>query len=57
MPNYEIDFSYKIEEFASVALQADDKEQAEQFAREYILDTYHPCSDISIDAIRELKDA
>lgn len=57
MTNYEVDFSYKLEEYASTTVEADDKEQAEQFAREYILDTFHPCTDIAIDAVREVKTA
>lgn len=57
MSYYEIDFGYKIEEYGVVELEADDVEQAEEFAREYVKDTYPDdiISDITIDAIKEIK--
>lgn len=55
MAHYEIDFSYKVEEFGIVDINADDLEQAEQFAREHITEAYPEVTDVTIDAIRELK--
>lgn len=55
MTSYNVDYSYKVEEFGTCHIEADDTEQAEQFAREYILDT-HPeisISDFSIDTVKE----
>lgn len=56
MTSYNVEYSYKIEEFSSTVVEADDKEQAEQFAREYVLDTYPEISvaDLSIDKIEEV---
>lgn len=54
MPNYEVDYSYKIEEYGTVPITADTKEQADQFAREYIQDTYDQCFGIEIEEVREL---
>lgn len=52
---YEIDFAYKISEFGTVSLEADDPEQAEQFAREYVRDTFNDVTDVIIDYIKEVK--
>jgi hypothetical protein len=55
MPTYDIEFSYKLPEWGSVTLQADDKEQAELFAREYVIDSFEDVVDLSIDEINEVK--
>lgn len=55
MPNYEVDYSYKIEEYGSTTIQADDKEQAEQFAREYVQDTFDQCFGVEIEEVREVS--
>ena len=52
---YAIDFSYKIEEYGVVELDADNLEQAEEFAREYITDAYTDVTDVTIDSIKEMK--
>lgn len=52
---YEVDFGYKIEEYGVVTLEADDIEQADEFAREYVKETYLDCTDIVIDTIKEIK--
>lgn len=54
MPNYEVDYSYKIEEYGTVPVTADTKEQADQFAREYVQDTYDQCFGIEIEEVREI---
>lgn len=56
MTSYNVDYSYKIEEFGTAHIEADDTEQAEQFAREYILDTHPEISslDFTIDTIKEV---
>lgn len=56
MTSYSVDYSYKIEEFSSTVIEADDKEQAEQFAREYVLETYPEISaaDLIIDEVKEV---
>lgn len=55
MTFYEVDFSYKIEEFGVVETEATDMEEAEDFAREHIAEAYPEVTDISIDAIKEIK--
>lgn len=54
MTSYEVDFTYKIEEYGVVTVEADNKEQAEDFAREYVTETYNDVLNISIDDIREV---
>ena len=55
MTYYAVDFSYKIEEYGVVELEADNLEQAEDFAREYVAETYPDVMDVSIDGIKEIK--
>lgn len=55
MTNYAVDFSYKIEEYGVVEMEADNIEQAEDFAREYVSETYPDVMDVNIDSIKELK--
>lgn len=52
---YEVDFSYKIEEYGVVDLEADNIEQAEEFAKEHISEAYSDVTDVAIDGIREIK--
>lgn len=54
MTNYAVDFSYKIEEYGVVELEADTLEQAEDFAREYVTETYSDVTDVQIDGIKEV---
>lgn len=56
MPAYNVDYSYKIEEFGTAFIEADDVEQAEQFAREYIIDNHPEVSalDYTVDSIKEV---
>ena len=54
MSFYEIDFSYKVEEYGTVILEADDKEQAEQFGVEYVKDTFTDVLEVSIDEVKEV---
>lgn len=55
MPRYEIDFTYKVEEYGVVDLEADSLEQAEEFAREHIKEAYSDVTDVNIDTIREIS--
>lgn len=54
MPNFEIEYEYKIKEFGAITLPADNTEQADEFGMEYIKETYDGISDIVITGIREL---
>lgn len=52
---YAVDFSYKIEEYGVVELDADNVEQAEDFAREYFTEAYTDATDFTIDGVKEIK--
>lgn len=54
MTAYNVDFSYQVEEFGSTIINADDAEQAEMFAKEYVLETYPEGNSITIDTVREI---
>ena len=54
MPAFEVEGSYRIKEWASVTLNADDAEHAETLAEEYFKETYPDADDFEIDAIREV---
>lgn len=43
-----------VEEFGATTVEADDKEQAEMFAREYILETYPEACQIVIGEVSEV---
>ena len=55
MPMYEIEYSYDIREGGATTVEADDNEQAEQYGREYVLETFDDIMNVSIDGVRELK--
>ena len=55
MPMYEVDFSYKLPEWGSVTLEANDVDEAEQLGREYVTDSYQDIEDVEIESVRELK--
>jgi hypothetical protein len=54
MPSYVADFEYSIREFGSVTLDADDKEQAEDMAYEYVRDTYPDVTNIDVTNVNEV---
>ncbi len=55
MPNYEVDFEYKVSEYGTIALSADNPDQADDFAREDIYETYPDATDITVVTVREVK--
>ena len=57
MSAYSVDYSYMIEEFGNIVVNADDEEQAEMFAKESILETYPEISIATLvfDSIKEVK--
>lgn len=54
MAAFEVDFTYRLEEYGFEVLEANDAEQAEDFAKEHILSLYPDIVDIEIDAVREV---
>ena len=55
MPNYEVDYSYDIEEFATYVTMADNADEAENLANKYVSDTFPQAKNIQVDAVREVK--
>lgn len=55
MTFYEVDFTYKVEEYGTVELEADNHEQAEDFAREHIMEAYPEVTNVEINAIKEVR--
>ena len=55
MTTFEVEFDYTIREGSSVTLEADDTEQAEDFAHEYIRETYDDVTNVEIVSIKEIK--
>ena len=54
MTNYLIEAEYKTRNYDTLTIEAEDVEQAEQFAREQILDTVDDVSDVSITSTKEV---
>lgn len=54
MPMYEVAFSGVIKEDGTVDIEADDVEQAEEFALESIKDLYPEYEDVEIDTVKEI---
>lgn len=54
MSMYEIEYEYKIKEYGVIQLPADNTEQADEYAQEYIKETFQDISDVAITGIREL---
>lgn len=56
MTAYNVDYSYKVEMWDSIVVNAEDKEQAEMFAREDILESHPEISsvDLFIDNVKEI---
>lgn len=52
---YEVDGSYKIEEWFKMDIEADDVDQAEDIAREQAFEMYPDVTDITVDMVREIK--
>lgn len=53
MPSFIVEFEGSVPEFGSTVLTANDQEQAEQFAREYIEDAYPEMSDVVLTKVQE----
>lgn len=54
MKQFEIGFSYKIEEYGVVTLDAVDTDEADTYGREHVYETYPGVADITIDYIKEI---
>jgi len=56
MASFEVDYSGKELIFATHPVNADDDDQAEDFTIEYVKETYPELLDVTIEAVRKLKD-
>lgn len=54
MKNFEVGFTYKVEEFGVVELNALDDGEADEMAREHVREAYPEASDVEIDYIKEI---
>lgn len=55
MAFYEIDFTYDVEEFGTVTLEAASLEDAEIEAKDYVRETYRDVKNIQIDELKEIE--
>lgn len=55
MPNYEVDYSYDIEEYATYVTMADNQDEAENLTQRYVSDTFPQAKNIQVDAVREVQ--
>lgn len=55
MKQFEIGFTYRIEEYGTVELEAIDDTEADEFARTYVREAFPDAMGIEIDYIKELK--
>lgn len=56
MAFYEIEFTYKIEEYGAVELEAESEADAEVQARDYIRDSYPDAMLVTIDEVKPISD-
>lgn len=55
MKNFQVDFSYMIEEYGTVSIAAMDDQEADELARDYVRDTFEDAKSITIEEIKELN--
>lgn len=55
MAYYDIGFTYKVEEYGVVSLEASDPTEADEFGREYVRESFPDVTDVEIDYVKELK--
>jgi hypothetical protein len=55
MPAFEVDYSGKELTFGTYPVNADDADQAEEFAIEYVKETYPELLDVQVEVVRSLK--
>lgn len=55
MPQFEVDYTYKIKEYGVVTVDADNITEAEEQGIEFVKELYTDISDVEVDAVREIK--
>lgn len=53
---FEVDYIFRTEASGTAIINADDVEQAEEFAREQVEETHMDATDIEVTAVREILD-
>lgn len=54
MPQFQVDYNYKMQEYSTFTTEADDADQAEQFTQEYVMETFPDATDMVIEGVREV---
>lgn len=55
MTDYQVIFNYKTQEFSATTVNAVDADEAEQFAREYVAETFPEAFDLEIETVRVIN--
>lgn len=55
MTQYNVEYSFQAMETGSVDLEADDREQAEEFAAEWVRESFEEATNIVIETVKEIK--
>lgn len=54
MKNFEVGFTYMIEEYGLVVFNADNDNEADEIAREHVRETYPDATNVTIDYVKEI---
>lgn len=55
LKNYEVGFTYKVEEFGAVTLQALNADEADDLGREHVYTAFPEATDITVDYVKEVN--
>lgn len=55
MKTFEVEFSYKVNEWGTVIINTDDSEIPSEVALDYVRDAFPDAIDIEIDEIKEIQ--
>jgi len=55
LKDYEVGFTYKIEEFGTVQLQAMNADEADDLGREHVYASFPEATDITVDYVKEIN--
>ncbi len=55
MKQYEVGFSYKVNEFGTIEMEALNDQDAEDLGLEHVFQTFPEATDIAIDYVKEIN--
>ena len=55
MTFYNVDYEYKISEWGTIQLEADNVDHADELGREYVYETIPDATDITVNSIKEIN--